>query len=401
MSETCFVWDPLTDAVLHTADKDGDSRRTYTVMPDYYGEPVSVRNSTESSFFHFDAVGSTRTVTASDQSITGEYTYDAFGTTTSSIGSTDLRYRFQAAHGLQEALNNSVYYARRRFFSTVIGRWLSADPIKSTMNGNQYIFEKNAPLTYADPSGMYDVLVDPDRNGTYCPGCGWGRVNWVVPNPDRAAYGGLAVAVVQRICMTLYDRPCKRSGDCTDEEKEAIQDVTEKLPENEGHVYLYTTCVPTLQDDEVFSCRRCWFELLIENNWFGGAVTDRRMLPYRRRLILGEDDRYCGTMGRGSIESEIRVVPAAVAKQVDWKWGRHTIGFCGRRINVRDYADPNWWTSWWWSLQVDELHTSQHYYWDCCASKGSRRRDSTIITIDSRGRVSTIPCDDEIDQRQP
>jgi len=44
-----------------------------------YGDLVSQRRSNASTFYHFDAIGSTRFLTAEDESVPISYVYDAFG----------------------------------------------------------------------------------------------------------------------------------------------------------------------------------------------------------------------------------------------------------------------------------------------------------------------------------
>jgi len=81
-----YLWDG-TQILLETDAGDTTVAR-YTLAPFGYGDLLSQRRSNASSFYHFDAIGSTRALTAADQSTTDTYLYEAFGTLRTSSGTT-------------------------------------------------------------------------------------------------------------------------------------------------------------------------------------------------------------------------------------------------------------------------------------------------------------------------
>lgn len=98
-----------------------------------------------------DLLGSVRTVTASDGSVTGSTGYDAFGAVTSSTGSrTPFGYTGAPQSG-------DLVHLNARDLNTGTGRFLSIDPIRPGAPGsvgwNQYTYVANNPTTYTDPSG--------------------------------------------------------------------------------------------------------------------------------------------------------------------------------------------------------------------------------------------------------
>jgi len=82
-----------------------------------------------------------------------EQKYWPYGGTRSAteVSETDMRFTGQREEpGVDPALG--LYNYRARFYSTVMGRFVSADPI--TVDGlNRYAYAKNNPLRYTDPSG--------------------------------------------------------------------------------------------------------------------------------------------------------------------------------------------------------------------------------------------------------
>jgi len=64
---TNFIWDGQ-DVLLET-DVSNNTQVTYTQTPAGYGDLVSQRRSTTTSFYHHDALGSTLALTGSDETV--------------------------------------------------------------------------------------------------------------------------------------------------------------------------------------------------------------------------------------------------------------------------------------------------------------------------------------------
>ncbi|MBM3501271.1 MAG: RHS repeat-associated core domain-containing protein, partial [Armatimonadetes bacterium] len=148
---TTYLWD--REQVLMELNKNGTTTVRYTQAPRGYGDVVSQRRSSASTFWHFDAIGSMRFLTAADQSKAINYVYDAFGITRSVSGTTTNRFRYIGKLGyyLEPALG--CYYLRRRYYVHWLGRFLSKDPVR---NGgeNVYAYVNNRPTRGTDASGL-------------------------------------------------------------------------------------------------------------------------------------------------------------------------------------------------------------------------------------------------------
>jgi hypothetical protein len=82
VAKTCFFWDELEDNIVEEFDDAGSTIADYTTEPDHFGNVISQHRSGQSSFFHFDALGSTLAVTDEDQNVADTRAYSAFGETT-------------------------------------------------------------------------------------------------------------------------------------------------------------------------------------------------------------------------------------------------------------------------------------------------------------------------------
>jgi len=133
-------------------NKTGTTTVRYTQAPRGYGDVISQRRSGVSTYWHFDAIGSMRFLTAADQSKAINYVYDAFGITRSVSGTTTNRFRYIGKLGyyLEPALG--CYYLRRRYYVHWLGRFLGKDPLRQG-GENAYGYVNNRPTTATDASG--------------------------------------------------------------------------------------------------------------------------------------------------------------------------------------------------------------------------------------------------------
>ena len=85
-------------------------------------------------------------------SITTEYTYDPFGNTTT-LGSQNSNV-FQFT-GRENEGNGLYYYYRARYYSPVLGRFISQDPLGFAGSGpNLYAYAADDPINLSDPLGL-------------------------------------------------------------------------------------------------------------------------------------------------------------------------------------------------------------------------------------------------------
>ena len=164
-----------------------------TVTTYYYAgsQRVAQRQAGVVSYFVGDNLGSTSLTTDSSGAEVGRQKYYPFGSPRVQTGTLKTDYRFTGQRS-EEANFGSLYDYGARFYSPVLGRFLSPDTIipapSNPQSFNRYSYVRNSPLRLIDPSGMAECAAD-DRacwenewywnNRWYqAHGYGWGGNHW-------------------------------------------------------------------------------------------------------------------------------------------------------------------------------------------------------------------------------
>lgn len=98
-----------------------------------------------------DALGSTIALVDASGNLVTQYTYDPFGNTSASGSANSNVFQYTG----RESEGNGLYFYRARYFSPLLGRFVSEDPLGfggGDMNLYSYVF--NDPTNLVDPSGM-------------------------------------------------------------------------------------------------------------------------------------------------------------------------------------------------------------------------------------------------------
>ena len=132
----------------------GATAARYTLAPFGYGDLVSQRRWGVSSFYHFDALGTTRRVTAADESTQLTYVRDAFGVGIASTGTTTNRFRYLGKLGYVQEDTLAGALLRRRYYQYEIGRFVSRDPLRDP-GRSEYGYVLNAPTVGTDAGGEH------------------------------------------------------------------------------------------------------------------------------------------------------------------------------------------------------------------------------------------------------
>jgi len=106
------------------------------------------------SYYHYDALGSTRELTNSAGDVTDSYIYNAWGEEVAKTGTSINPFRWVGNVGYSYDGDTDNYYVRARNYSPAQARWLSVDPIGyigSKLNLYEYV--GGNPVTLLDPSG--------------------------------------------------------------------------------------------------------------------------------------------------------------------------------------------------------------------------------------------------------
>jgi RHS repeat-associated protein len=111
-------------------------------------------------FYHYDGQMSTRKLTDPLAAVTDEYTFDAWGITLHSSGTTPNNYLYT---GEQFDSNIGLQYNRARYLSVTTGRFLSHDPIdaiaiESASALHRYLYAQLEPARLLDPSGLFTLV---------------------------------------------------------------------------------------------------------------------------------------------------------------------------------------------------------------------------------------------------
>jgi hypothetical protein len=112
MPVTKYIWDPESANVLQETDGLGATTATYTQEPDEFGNLISQNRGGTKSYYHFDALGSTRELTDENENVTDTNMYDAWGVNVASSGTTENPFRWvgEVGYYFDEAIGE--YYVQ-------------------------------------------------------------------------------------------------------------------------------------------------------------------------------------------------------------------------------------------------------------------------------------------------
>ncbi|RLA38696.1 MAG: hypothetical protein DRR42_28330, partial [Gammaproteobacteria bacterium] len=150
---TSYIVDANRD-YAQVIEEQGPSPVTYT-----YGlDLLSQDRGTATSYYHYDGLGSTRTLTDNAGNVTDTYVYKAFGTVEAHNGLTDNDYLFA---GEQYDNGLAQYYLRARYYDPSKGRFTQMDTFSGTdqdpITLHKYIYANASPGMFVDPSGFFGL----------------------------------------------------------------------------------------------------------------------------------------------------------------------------------------------------------------------------------------------------
>ena len=163
MGTSIYTWNPLTDSVIEESDELGNVLVTYTNEPAPFGPLVSENRGSQTSYYHSDALGSTRLMTNSSQAVTDTATYDAWGNKVASTGTNPTQYGWCGEWGYQADSLLGSDYVRARTYQPTVARWSSIDPLStdqwlaSRERSPFYAYGTNSPSGFIDPTGWQGI----------------------------------------------------------------------------------------------------------------------------------------------------------------------------------------------------------------------------------------------------
>ncbi|KAB7779208.1 hypothetical protein CEK65_06250 [Xanthomonas sp. LMG 12459] len=109
------------------------------------------------AYFLSDALGSTRALTNASGALIQRYDYTPYGKTSKANTGASNPYQYTG----RERDTSGLYCYRARYYSSIVGRFLSEDPIGLTGGMNSYACVNGDPLSYRDPSGNCPMCLIP------------------------------------------------------------------------------------------------------------------------------------------------------------------------------------------------------------------------------------------------
>jgi len=162
MPVTNYIWDIENDSYVMETDETDTTTAVYTNEPAQFGRLISQRRSSQTSYHHFDGLGSTRELTDTSQTVTDTNMCDAWGVNVASSGTTENPFRWVGQVGYHYDEMSDTYYIRARGYDPPSGRWVSRDPLETVLalllvSAHVYVFVDNGPPINTDPSGLYTM----------------------------------------------------------------------------------------------------------------------------------------------------------------------------------------------------------------------------------------------------
>ena len=152
-----YIWDRQN--LIIEIDETGLTLADYTVAPQAYGAYISQhRDDSQSSFYHFDPLGSTAALTDGTEMVTDSYLYTAFGEVLPGTGTTANPYQFVGLFGYFRDETTGIYSIHQRDYGADVGRFKSDDPIG--FNAGDTNLQRpvgNNPINSIDPGGLEEI----------------------------------------------------------------------------------------------------------------------------------------------------------------------------------------------------------------------------------------------------
>ena len=124
-----------------------------------------------SLWYAYGPQGETRQLTSASGSIVDTYGYTAYGVQTAGTGTdpNPFQYGGQVGYYTDLSAGSALILCTNRWYSPILGRWLSRDPIGYEGGENEYEYCDGDPVSFADGDGLREkykvVCVFGDQHG--------------------------------------------------------------------------------------------------------------------------------------------------------------------------------------------------------------------------------------------
>jgi RHS repeat-associated protein len=146
-----FIWDG--NNLLQERNASQTLVAQYTNWPGVWGQLISQRRGSTTTWYNADNQMNVRTLTNSVRTVTDRYQYEAFGDELSASGSSANPFRFGGNVGYYRDFAET-YYVRQRMYWGALAQWITRDPIGfDGGDWNLYRYVGDNPVGNVDPNG--------------------------------------------------------------------------------------------------------------------------------------------------------------------------------------------------------------------------------------------------------
>ncbi|WP_338285277.1 RHS repeat-associated core domain-containing protein [Luteolibacter sp. LG18] len=154
---TEYVFDPhggaLTRMLLRKDASGATVRCVYGLGLEYEVETPSGGGTAAMRFHHPDHTGSSVVITDGTGAVTARQSYDPYGRVIHSSGIWNSAFGYAGYLGVMTDPDGLVWM-RARFYSPVLGRFISMDPSRFEGGMNWYAYAGGNPIQFGDPTGL-------------------------------------------------------------------------------------------------------------------------------------------------------------------------------------------------------------------------------------------------------
>jgi RHS repeat-associated protein len=100
--------------------------------------------------FLYDGLGSSRQSTNSSQTVTSSRTYEGFGQTVASSGTSSSPYQFAGTWGYRNDGDAGLMHVGARYYDAQVGRFVTRD---TELDQHPYLYCEHDPVNFVDPDG--------------------------------------------------------------------------------------------------------------------------------------------------------------------------------------------------------------------------------------------------------
>lgn len=147
----------LTGILGLQSETTGTATKSYTRDP--YGNPISVRDSSNTYYYLTDDIGSVIGLTNASGAVAQSFGYDPYGQVLTTGITVDSRFKF--AGGEYDSATK-LYHLGQRYYDPAQGRWTQRDTFTGSFVGgpgssNRFAYADDNPVNYVDPSGQVTI----------------------------------------------------------------------------------------------------------------------------------------------------------------------------------------------------------------------------------------------------